>query len=321
MWTKKNQIVLAVAVVLLILAGVYYGSIPKETRLQDKMLDAVADHDHENALIYATQLLEADPANTDAKRIISQSGQLFFYLQAAKAKLTEYTVGKDDSAINPKQLYAQFSNAREYIAKAKAIDARALAVLNFEENLDKSQATLIHILSTKVFESGQMIVEKAGVNYRKALEIIDVAESSRYLSAFLPHQSAWAALDTPVDEMREQLMPGLDEMDDTGRLIAEYKEGSAKKFTKALLSYIRVVKTTVDTLLAPKGSFDDFSKAASRATMKYKKIRTKLKEATPELISNKETLISLLKEIPNYRIAHNSSVADIISKNESLYSL
>ncbi len=320
MWTKKNQIVLVV-VLLLIVAGVYYGSIPKETRLRDNMLDAVADHDHEAALIYATKLLKSEPNNTDAQRIISESGQIFFYLQAAKNTLTEFTIGKEDTAVNPKRLYEEFSKARDYIAKAKTIDSRSIAVLNFEESLDKSQATLIHILSMKVFESGQTIVEKAGANYRKTLEIVDVAESSQYLSSFLPYQSAWATVDTPVDEMREQLMPHLNEMDDTGRLIADYKDGSAKDFTKSLLTYIRVVKKTVDTLLVPKGSFNDFSKAASLATGKYKKIRTKLKKATPESTSNGGALIAVLKEIPHFRISHNSSVADIVTENQSLYSL
>ena len=209
----------------------------------------------------------------------------------------------------------------DYIAKAKTIDSRSIAVLNFEESLDKSQATLIHILSMKVFESGQTIVEKAGVNYRKTLEIVDVAESSQYLSSFLPYQSAWATVDTPVDEMREQLKPHLNEMDDTGRLIADYKDGSAKDFTKSLLTYIRVVKKTADTLLVPKGSFNDFSKAASLATSKYKKIRTKLKKATPDSVANERTLFTLLKEIPHMRISHNSSIVDIVTANQSLYSL
>ncbi len=320
MWTKTNQTMLVVGI-LLIVAGIYYGSIPEGNRLRDKMIDAVADHDHENALIYATKVLKSEPGNTEAQTIISESGQIFFYLQAAKNTLTEFTEGKDDSAVNPKQLYEQYIKAREYIAKAKTIDPRSIAIANFEESLDKTQATLIHILSMNVFESGQTIVETAGANYRKALGIMDVAESSQYLAAFLPHQSAWATVDTPVDEMRQQLMPGLDEMDDTGLLISEYKEGSAKKFTKSLLTYIKVVKKTVDTLLVPEGSFDDFSKAASSATMKYQKIRIKLKEATPESISSNGTLIALLKEIPQFKISQDNSIADIVSDNESLYSL
>lgn len=320
MWTKTNQIVFVVGI-LLIVAGIYYGSIPKETRLRDQMVDAVADHDHEAALIYATKLLKFEPSNAEAQKIISESGQIFFYLQAAKNTLTEFTEGKDDAEVNPKQLYEQYSKAREFIAKAKTIDPRSIAISSFEESLDKTQATLIHILSMKVFESGQTIVEKAGANYRKTLDILDVAESSQYLSAFLSHQSAWATVDTPVEEMRRQLMPGLDEMDDTGRLIAEYKEGSAKKFTKSLLTYIKVVKRTVDTLLVPEGSFDEFSKAASNATMKYKKIRTQLKEATPESISSKGTLIALLKKIPHFKVSHDNSIAEIVSENESLYSL
>ncbi len=320
MWTKKNQLILGV-MILIVVAGIYYGSIPKETRLQDEMLDAVADHDHENALVYATQLLEIEPGNIKAKKIISQSGQIFFYLQAAKTILTEFTAGKDDSTVSPKQLYEQYNEAREYITKAKTIDPRSIAVLHFEDTLDIAQTALTHILSIKVFKTGQAVVEKAGANHRKAMEIIDIAESSRYLSTFLPYQSAWATVDTPVDEMREQLLPSLNEMDDTGRLIADYKNGSAKDFTKSLLTYIRVVKKTVDTLLVPKGSFNDFSKSANIATSKYKQIRTKLKKATPASVSSEGTLIALIKEIPGYKVSRNSSVADIVTANESLYSL
>ena len=317
---KKNQLAL-VAVILLVVVGVYYGSMSKETRLQDNMLDAVADHDHEKALVYASQLLKYEPANNEAKRIINESGQIFFYLRAAKSTLTEFTAGKDDATVSPKQLYKQFNKAREYTAKAKALDPRFRTVSNFEKTLDKAQTTLIHILSLNVFEAGQSVVEKAGANYRKTSEIIDVAASSRYLSTFLPYQSAWASVNTPIAEIKEELIPQLNEMDDTGRLISVYREGSAKDFTMALLTYISVVKTTVDTLLVPKGSYADFSKAANLATTEFKNIRTQLKRATPRSISSKGTMINLLKGIPEYKISRNSVVAEIVAANQSLYKL
>lgn len=320
MWTNKNQVALVV-VILLVVVGVYYGSKSKETRLQDNMLDAVADHDHENALVYATQLLKVEPANKKAQRVINESGQIFFYLQAAKSTLTEFTAGKDGATVNPKQLYEQFDKAREYTAKAKALDPNFRTVSNFEKSLDNAQTTLIHILSLNVFEAGQSVVEKAGANYRKTSKVMDVAASSRYLSTFLPYQSAWASVDTPIEEIKEELIPQLNAMDDTGRLISAYREGSAKDFTMSLLTYISVVKTTVDTLLVPKGSYDDFSKAANHATAEYKNIRTQLKRATPRSISGKGTMVSLLKGIPEYNISQNSAVAEIVTANQSLYKL
>lgn len=319
-WSKQTQLALVV-IILLVFIGIHLEFSSKETRIRDNMLDAVADHDHEDALLYATELLELEPDNNEAKRIINSSGQIFFYLNAAKNLLIEFTAGKDDSSVNPKQLYEQFIKAREYIAKAKQIDSRTKAISRFEASLDEVQTTLIQILSIKLFESGQTIVEKAGVNYRKSLKIVDAADASPYISTFLQYQSAWATVETPIEDIRTQLNPSLDEMDDTGQLIAEYKKGSAKNYTKSLLTYIDTVKKTVDILLTPEGSFDDFFKAASQATSEYKNIRSKLKNATPVSISSKKTLVTLLKKIPDLRISHDSSVVDIISKNKSLYSL
>ncbi|GEM_PF-1144341 len=320
MWIKKNQLALIV-VVLLVVVGVYFGSMSTESNLRDKMLDAVADHDHENALVYATDILKHEPTNREAKRVISESGQIFYYLQAAKSTLTEFMAGKDDATIDAKQLYEQFDKAREYTGKAKALDPRFRTVSNFEKTLDKSQTTLIHILSLNVFEQGQSVVERAGANYRKTSEIVDVATSSRYLSTFLPYQSAWASVNTPIEEIKEELSSSLNEMDEIGRLISTYREGSAKDFTMSLLTYISVVKTTADTLLVPKGSYKDFSKAANLATSEYKKIRTKVKRATPRSTSGEGAMVSLLKGIPEYQISRNRKVDEIVTTNQSLYKL
>ena len=285
------------------------------------MLDAVDEHDHENALVYASRLLDTDSSNPQAKQIIADSGQLFYYLRAAKSSLLKFTTDNNNSTADPKQLFMRYTKARDYVAKAKAIDPESISVIAFEETLDDAQATLIQILSMSVFETGQAVVDKASSNYKKTQEIVDTAESSRYLATFLPHQSAWGSVNTPIEEIKKDLEPQLDEMDDTGSLILDYKEGSSKGFAKSLLRYIKLVKSTVDTLLVPKGSYGEFSKSAALITRKYNQLENTLKDDIPGSAFDDDVMRNLINEIPDYRISKNSNITKIIAANESLYTL
>ncbi len=322
MWTAKNQIILAVAV-LIGVVGVYYlvTNTDGSTNSQDKMLEYVREHDHESALVSAAQILKFDPSNQKAKQVISNSGQIFYYLRAAKSTLLELIVGNNSSTVDPKLLFKRFAIAREYVEKAKEIDPDSRSVADFEDTLDNAQSSLIHILSVKVFKTGQSVVDRASSNYKKTLEIVNTAESSKYLSTFLPYQSAWASVDSSVGNVRNKLTRDLEEMKEMGNLISNYKSGKSSSFAKQLQTYVKLVNTTVDTLLIPQGSFNDFSKSASSATNRYMKLQKKLRDDIPGSTLKQGAYLHLLNQIPDYKIAKNKEITKIINTNEALYTL
>ena len=86
MWTRKYLIVLAVIIVLASV-GIYYGTRSEH----DRMVAAQVDHEHEDALIRATNILAVEPANGAAKKVIRESGQIFVYLLAAQSTLSDFS--------------------------------------------------------------------------------------------------------------------------------------------------------------------------------------------------------------------------------------
>ncbi len=320
MTDNKNRLILLVVIVLAVTA-IYYGPGRQEPSTTDKMLDARAEHDHENALLYASQLLRIDPSNRAAKTVLKESGQIFFYLQAAKSTLTESKASGDNEIVEPETLYEVFNQAAEYVAKAKALDPEFKESLTFEKALNKTQTALVYILAMNVIEVGKNTVSAATAKYEKSAEFIDAAASSGYMSRMLSIQSAWAATRVPHQEDKEALESSLARMDDIGQLVSDSKAQNAQDFVKSLLNYISVTRNTVETLMVPKGNFNDYTKAATSASKEYRNGQNELKRAVPTSISVEESYANLIDNSDKYKIFKDASVSKILSANESLYSL
>jgi len=315
--TKKHQIALVI-LILAVTTGVYFLSrdVSRVDSLQSKMLDSITKHDHESALLYANQLLKVDPSNNEARRIITQSGQIFYFLSAAKSVLTDEN---QNTSMKPEHIYKRLTKAREYIIKAKVIDPRAISVRHFEQTLVKIQTNVVQALSMKTLEVTQAIIEKKSSNYKKAQEIANKAESSRYLSNFLPHQSAWASVASSSSAAKQAMIPELDKLEEISRLISDDKQAISVKPVKLLRSYIEQVKVTADTLLIPAGSYDAYLKAASSTLSDYNNLRNKLTDTLSGTIVKSDVLTDLLNTIQNDSISRNQEVATIINDHKSLY--
>jgi len=334
---KQNK--LLVFLVLLVVVTVLNLFIGKQTTLQYKMQDALESHDHESALIFASSLLEKEPGNQKAINVVKESGQILLYLQLAQSKIPEFKVIKDqdtgqlffykhttkssaDELVNtadnvmvtPEKVYEEFNSARAYAAKAKDLDSKFETTLNFERRLDSAQTYVLNILAENVFDAGKSVYSIVFKEYEEKSAIINSASSSKYLNVFLKVQSAWAPMETPADEIKHNIDPLLDKMDDAGQMVAEFKTG---KLTDSLLSYIQVVRKSVNTFLTPKGSYKDFIKVASSSTDEYKQARRKLKRVLPGS-ANANNFSSLVKEVADYKLFRHDSTADLIKQNQYL---
>lgn len=334
---KQNKGVLAL--VLLVVASIIYLLVSKQTTLQSKMLDAYEGHEHETALIYASSLLEKEPGNQKAIGIVKESGQILLYLHLAQSKFPDFRVVKDEDSgqqffylhpipssiegsgitadnvmVKVEKVYADFNIARAYIAKAKNLDSEFKTTLNLEKRLEKAQAYVLSILAANIFDTGSSVYKVVSKDYEKKAAVINSASNSEYLNIFLKVQSAWAPVGITTDEIKQNIHPLLDKMDNTGQLVSEYKAGN---LTDSLLSYIQVVKESVDTLLIPKGSYKDFIKVASRTTKDYKKAHGKLKQALTG--SGKGSNFSqLVNAIVDYKLFYHETTLDLIKKNQYL---
>ena len=97
---NKNHL-LEIAILLIASVGLYYGTRTEEDKLASAMESAVEDHEREEALIYASKLLELQPGHPQAKRVIAQSVAIFTQLQAAREGLSEFWNRSDATTATP----------------------------------------------------------------------------------------------------------------------------------------------------------------------------------------------------------------------------
>ncbi len=233
------------------------------------------------------------------------------------AKQEEEKLREEKRIEDLERMYESLKKARGYVIRAKELDPHFKGSLEFENNIEQTQATLVYIHGASVVETGQAVVAVAAGIYSKVSELLGVAASSEYLSV----QSAWSSVEGVVDEVKNGLEPTLDKMDDVGRLLATYEEGDAKKFAEATQDYIRIVRKTVDALMVPQGSYYDYKRAVNDATVQYKDSRNALESSIPTSVSVKESFSGLIKVFSEYKIFNNNETPQIIKNNADLYKI
>ncbi len=317
MWAKKYH-VLAVAVTLLVLIGIYYATRSEEDKLTSGMQNALEDHDHEEALMYASKLLALKPDNPGAKQVIRDSSQIFTHLQEARDALSKFWTLKDGAAVEPERLYKGLQQSREMLGKAKSLDPHFDATLEFEEKLDEAQAQLIYIFASYVKEIGDGTVFKASEEYRKTSAIIDSAASSKYLSKFLRIQSSWATKEEPAQAVKQELESRLEKMEEMGSLVSDYEGKNAKNLVKALRLYMQSVRDTIDTLLIPNGNYNDYVQSVSKGSKTFEKAQQRLMNGIPKTFLAKNNYARLLEDISEYKIFENESTPEILAQARTL---
>lgn len=334
MLNVKNNKLLVVFLVFLVLAFF----INKESTVHDKMRDSFANHEHENALIFASRLLEVEANNQEAISIIKKSAQILSYLQLAKFKLPSFNIvqnrkgqlffyshdttgtliSKADSgnfnnqaAINTAKVYEYFNMARAYTAKAKTLDSKFKTTLNFEQKLDEAQRYLLAIMVENTLESGSSIYSTIFKEHQKKLAIVNSAANSDYLNILLDIQSAWTPGELSASEIRENINSLLETMDNTGHMVSKFKIGN---LADSLFDYVQVIRRLVDIISTPKGSYKEFVQVANNSTNEYEQVRNKLKRAVREA-KKVNDFSTLMQEIAGYKLFYNDATTDLITKN------
>lgn len=213
-------------------------------------------------------------------------------------------------------MYESLREARSYVIRAEELDPHFKGSLEFKNNIEETQATLVYIHGFNVVLMGRAVLAVAAKTYNTVSETLGLASSE-----FLSVQTLWSAIEGTVDELRNSLEPVLDKMDTVNRLLATYEEGSAKKFAEATQEHIRIVRQTVDALMVPQGNYYDYKRAANEATVKYKNSLSVLDGSTPTSISAKEVVTGFIKVFSEYEIFHNNETPQIIKENADLYKM
>lgn len=310
-----------IVAVLVVLVAIFYLFVIKEKTSQQSMQDALAKHNHENAVIYAAELLETQPTNQEAKKVIRESGQILFFLQAGRSALSELgPVAEGDSA-SPAKLYIGLKKSQDYAAKAKALDPQFKRAMAFEKALDEAEIKLVAAIAKNIVGDGKDAVTEAAANFEKASKIVDSAASSSYFAAYLSVQSAWGSFGPSVEKAKKEIDPILKELDNMGQLVSDYAGGNTQEYVKPILTYINAVGDTVNTFIMPHGSYDDFIDSADGALGDYQKVERTFKLAMPKSMLSGDNYSDLAKKIGNFKIFQDNSTEKIILANKSLYQL
>ncbi len=90
-------------------------------KIREKMELALSDHDHENALLFASKLLEKAPSNKEAKRVVRESGQIFYFLLSAKELLKKINIESEGISVQPKKVSLNSNSTEAEKEKALAM--------------------------------------------------------------------------------------------------------------------------------------------------------------------------------------------------------
>jgi hypothetical protein len=156
---NKNHL-LGIMVLLVASVGLYYGTRTQEDKLASAMESAVDDHEREEALIYASKLLELQPGYLQAKRVIAKSVKIFTQLQAAREGLSEFWNRSNTAPPNAETLYRELQESRKHLAKEKNIDKEFETTLEFEKKLDEAQAQLVYLFASNALAIGNDTVSE-----------------------------------------------------------------------------------------------------------------------------------------------------------------
>ncbi len=314
---NKNHL-LGIAILLIASVGLYYGTRTEEDKLASAMESAIEDHEREEALIYASKLLELQPGHPQAKRVIAQSVAIFTQLQAAREGLSEFWNRSDAAPLDAETLYRGLQESRKHLAKAKNIDAEFETTLEFEEKLDEAQAQLVYLFASNALAIGNNTVSRASKEYEKISHVFESAASSRYLSRFLSVNSSWSSVGSADPSAKMELEKELVKMNDVESLVAEYPGESAKRVVRSLQAYTQSVRKTMDTLLTPNGNYHDFIKSAGKGTSSFKKAQQRLANRIPDSFDATDDYADPLKGIYEYDLFENQAVPAIVGRNQTL---
>jgi hypothetical protein len=314
---NKNHL-LGIMVLLIASVGLYYGTRTEEDKLASAMESAVDDHEREEALIYASKLLELQPGHPQAKRVIAKSVKIFTQLQAAREGLSEFWNGPGAAPLDAETLYRELQESRKHLAKAKNIDKEFETTLEFEKKLDEAQAQLVYLFASNALAIGNDTVSKVSEEYEKLSHIFKSAESSGYLSRFLSVNSPWLSVGSTDPSAKIELEEKLVKMNDVESLVAEYPGESAKRVVRSLQAYTKSVRKTMDTLLTPNGNYHDFIKSAGKGKRSFKKAQQRLAGRIPDSFDATDDYADLLKGIYEYDLFENQIAPAILGKNQTL---
>lgn len=105
---------------------------------REQMLQAVADHDHEKAVHRATELLDIIPEHKDGLQILRESGQIFYYLRAAKHMVTA-SLNENEAqviTVEPIVIDPSLSGEERNILITKKIQKLLTALGHYYEEID-----------------------------------------------------------------------------------------------------------------------------------------------------------------------------------------
>lgn len=318
---KNNTILIALMLFMLaFIINLFLGepTTEKESTLQNKMQNAMEDQDHENAFLFASRLLEVEPDNQQAVKVIKNSGEILLFLQIAQSSIAELERDTDKLMDNPEKVYENFKIARVYASKAKFLDVDFETTVNFEKSLDEAQTYMLNMLAAKVLDVGEKVYSNVSNNYKKKSAIIQSASASGYLDIFLAVQSSWAPVETSVNKNKKDFNPLLEKMNNTGRLISGNRSGGqAENLSDSLLTYIQAVRNATDALVIPKGSYKDFNIAATSSITYYENAHKMLKRHLSGT-ANVNNFSKLVKTVARYKLFQNKSIGALIKENEHL---
>jgi hypothetical protein len=210
--------------------------VEKAIKLRESMQAAVADHDHESALVFASDLYDLFPNNKISIKVIRESGLIFYYYQKAdsliqwdfdqildngvevKHELLE-SYPEVESVYNNEEAVWKFLASIGYELEGHLVDEQLLllSIVKYQnENKLKETGTLTtefveHLYEASIEKEKELVRDKkADIAFSKVKRILDgFADARGYVSKALildPHFKGMERYSQELEETHSLLL-------------------------------------------------------------------------------------------------------------------
>ena len=290
--------------------------VSKAVSLLEKIKVNKSDHDHENVVHYAHQLLLLFPDHTEARKALKESGLLFGYLKLAHHSVDSILdkesasfIKTDGSKVDYESLLSNINKAKKYLGEAKKLDGFFTQTIALEESLQNLENNLATKLSSNIastaLEAGSKLESTFNTVYRRmelehqlSLSYIRLGSSLRGKSTSEAF-AATASLRNSTTMMVDLYLIIIGDDVEALKLLKDSERSEEVRAASDLLNRVKRLKREV---MEPSGSMKEYKSDVSNAVDAVVEQNSIYKQSLPTKSQQEEDFKNLLMTIVGFKL-------------------
>lgn len=247
----------------------------------------------------------------------TSSAELVTALKAATREKRQQQLAQEQADRRREGQFYSLARAREYLAKAKALDPHFKNSVEFERLLAQAHTAAVYVQAVDIVTLGtDVATSSAQIHDSLVRGLGNTIASGGSVS------KQWARVAPFIGEYkRTHVQPSLNQMQRKSLLLASYKEGEALPFVENVRTFNLVTQNAVSLLLEPTGNLIEYRTAGARAAEEFRTALGRVTNSLPNSSSVGESFDGLMQLVKSYEIYQNQQAQTIVEQNKALFTL